>query len=235
MGGVVIAIVISMVLFFRVRTIEVTGGKYYTADEVIAASGLSKGDNLLTISRAKTSGNVLAALPYIKSVQVTRHLPDTIELSVTEYEVTYAVKSEAGDFYLVTADGKVAEKVDDQRAAEHIKIEGFTIASPVVGEFFTVSGDQLVAEGQRVAMTALLTQLEASALTKEVASVEIPASYELALWYADQYYVKLGDKENLDYKLEYLKAVLEKLEDYQTGTIDLSFSDGNNAIFTPRE
>ena len=235
MAGVVAAIVISMVIFFRVRTINVVGGSYYTAEEVIEASGMSKGDNLLTISRAKISGNILASLPYVRSVRVTRNLPDTIELTITEYEVTYAAKSSTGEYYLVTSDGKITEKVDEQTAASHIRIDGLTLTSPVVGEHLTIDGEALVAEGQFTALTLLLTQLETSALSKEIASVEVPASYELAMWYGDQYYVKLGDKENLDYKLEYLKAVLEKLEDYQTGTIDLSFSEGNNAVFTPRE
>ena len=47
--------------------------------------------------------------------------------------------------------------------------------------------------------------------------------------------MKLGNKENLAYKLEYLKEVLKNLDDYQTGTIDLSFSEGNEARFTPNK
>ena len=84
-------------------------------------------------------------------------------------------------------------------------------------------------------MTVLLRELEAADLSKEVASVEIPSSYDLGFWYGDQYYVKLGNKENLAYKLEYLKEVLKNLDDYQTGTIDLSFSEGNEARFTPNK
>lgn len=84
-------------------------------------------------------------------------------------------------------------------------------------------------------MTSLLQELEKSDLTKQVVSVDIPASYELAFWYGSQYYVKLGNKDDLPYKLEYLKEVLKNLEDYQSGTIDLSFSEGSEARFTPNK
>ena len=238
MAAVVLAFVLSMIIFFRVRNIEVSGSMYYTDEEIISACGIARGDNLLTISRAKAAGSIMAELPYIRSVQVTRHLPDTLELTVTEYEVTYAVRDTQDAYYLVTSDGKITEQTDAKEAKTHIAVNGFTIASPVVGQQITIAagqGQEVTSAGQLDAMTVLLQELEAADLSKEVASVEIPSSYDLGFWYGDQYYVKLGNKENLAYKLEYLKEVLKNLDDYQTGTIDLSFSEGNEARFTPNK
>ena len=238
MAAVVAAFVLSMVIFFRVRDIQVTGSTYYTAEEVIAACGITKGDNLLTISRGKAAGSVMAALPYVKTVQVTRHLPDTLELTVTEYDVTYAVQDTSDGYWLVTSDGKITEQTNDKAVKSHILVSGFRIASPVIGEQLSVAvaeGQEAAGEGQLAAMTSLLQELEKSDLTKQVVSVDIPASYELAFWYGSQYYVKLGNKDDLPYKLEYLKEVLKNLEDYQSGTIDLSFSEGSEARFTPNK
>lgn len=237
MAGVVAAVVLSLVIFFRVNTIQVTGGQYYTAEEIIAASGVAKGDNLLTISRAGIAGNIVAELPYVRSVQITRHLPDTLELTVEEYDVTYAVRGSGEDYYLITAGGKITEKVDEHTARSHIRVDSLTLDDPVVGQTIKVAGaeNELAAQGQIDAMCALLQELESAELSKQVVSVEVPSAYHMALWYGDQYYVKLGDAEDLPYKLEYLKKVLEKLEDYQTGTIDLSFSEGSEARFTPSQ
>lgn len=238
MAAVVAAFVLSMVIFFRVRDIQVTGSTYYTAEEVIAACGITKGDNLLTISRGKAAGSVMAALPYVKTVQVTRHLPDTLELTVTEYDVTYAVQDTSDGYWLVTSDGKITEQTDDKAVKSHILVSGFRIASPVIGEQLSVAvteGQEAAGVGQLAAMTSLLQELEKSDLTKQVVSVDISASYELAFWYGSQYYVKLGNKDDLSYKLEYLKEVLKNLEDYQSGTIDLSFSEGSEARFTPNK
>ena len=144
MAAIAVAFVLSMVIFFRVRDIQVVGGTYYTADEITAACGVAKGDNLLSISRAKVSGNILAELPYVRSVQVTRRLPDTLELTVTEYEVTYAVRDTAEGWWLVTSDGKVTEAIDAKEAKSHIQISGFTITSPVVGQQLTIAAEAQV-------------------------------------------------------------------------------------------
>ena len=214
MAAVVAAVVLSMVLFFRVRSVEVTGSAYYTADEIRAACGVAQGDNLLTLSRARIAGNIMAELPYVSTVQVTRRLPDTLELTVTEYDVTYAAQGADGASYLITADGKITEKIDETAARGHIAVTGLQLADPVC---------------------ALLQALEEAGLTKKAASVAVPSSYELSFWYGDQYEVKLGNSENLPYKLAYLEKVLESLADYQTGTIDLSFSEGSEARFTPKQ
>lgn len=124
MAAVVAAVVLSMVLFFRVRSVEVTGSAYYTADEIRAACGVAQGDNLLTLSRARIAGNIMAELPYVSTVQVTRRLPDTLELTVTEYDVTYAAQGADGASYLITADGKITEKIDETAARGHIAVTG---------------------------------------------------------------------------------------------------------------
>ena len=45
--------------------------------------------------------------------------------------------------------------------------------------------------------------------------------------------MQLGGTEEIDYKLQYLTAVLEQLEDYQTGVIDLTFDQERRAHFVP--
>lgn len=178
----------------------------------------------------------MAELPYVSTVQVTRRLPDTLELTVTEYDVTYAAQGADGASYLITADGKITEKIDETAARGHIAVTGLQLADPVVGQQLTVAGDDdVAAQGQHDALCALLQALEEAGLTKKAASVAVPSSYELSFWYGDQYEVKLGNSENLPYKLAYLEKVLESLADYQTGTIDLSFSEGSEARFTPKQ
>ena len=46
---VVVALIFIMSVFFKVSRIEVKGNSIYTADEVIKASGIEKGDNLFFI------------------------------------------------------------------------------------------------------------------------------------------------------------------------------------------
>lgn len=238
MLGVVAALVLSMVIFFRVRHLEATGSSYYTAEEILNASGIAEGDNLLTVRRGQIAGNVMAALPYVSSVQVARQLPDTLVIHVTEFDAAYCVNDEAGDYYLMTAGGKATERLTEQSAKEHIRLTGLTIKTPTLGETVTVStetGKESAASLQLAAAKKLLEELENAELTKEITSVNVPSAYDLSVQYGDRFLVELGSTDQLDYKLEFLKTVVAEQKSYATGTIDLTLKGGNEARVTLNE
>ncbi len=227
MGGICVAVILSMIIFFRVRNVEVRGGSYYTPEEIVAAAGTENGDNLLIISRGDIAGNIMAKCPYVSSVQVTRQLPDTVVIHIQEYDATYAVRDSAGDYYLISADGKAADQITEAVAADHIKIEDLTIRTPEIGSLVSVmapQGQEIAAQGQLDALKAVLKSVEDSQLLKQITSVSVPSSYEISLWYTDRFEVKLGDTSELDYKLNYLKTVVDSQKTYATGIIDLTES-----------
>lgn len=232
MAAVILAVIVSMVIFFRVRTVEVEGNRYYSAQEIIDAASIMDGDNLLTLSRGEIAGNVIAKLPYIKNVRVTRQLPDSVVLRVTEYESTYSVQDTNGDFYLITAAGKVTEQLGEREARSHIVVEELTINPPTVGEVITLTyaeGKEADAKARLNALLQLLQEIENAELSKYVVSVQVPSAYQLALWYGDRFEVRLGNREKLAYKLEFLKVVVAQQKDYVSGIIDLSLNEGNEA------
>lgn len=238
MLGVVAALVLSMVIFFRVRHLEVEGSSYYTPEEILEASGVAEGDNLLTLPRGQIAGNVMAALPYVRSVQVARQLPDTLVIHVTEFDATYCVRDEAGGWYLMTAGGKATEQLTEQSAKAHIQLTGLTIKTPTLGETVSVSaeaGKESAASLQLAAAKKLLEELENAELTKEITSVNVPSSYNLSVQYGDRFLVELGGSDQLDYKLEFLKIVVAEQKSYATGTIDLTLKNGNEARVTLNE
>ena len=232
MAAVILAIIVSMVIFFRVRSVEVEGNRYYSAQEIIDAASIMDGDNLLTLSRGEIAGNVIAKLPYIKNVRVTRQLPDSVVLRVSEYESTYAVQDTTGDYYLITAAGKATEKLGEREAKSHIFVEELTINPPTIGEVVTLKcadGKEKEAQAQLGALLQLLQEIENAELSKYVVSVQVPSPYQLTLWYGDRFEVRLGNREKLAYKLEFLKVVISQQKDYVSGVIDLSLNEGNEA------
>lgn len=225
MVAIAAALVLSMIIFFRVRTIDVQGISYYNQEEIIEASGLEKGDNLLIISRADIAGNIMANCPYVESVRVSRQLPDTIIISIEEYDATYAVRDGNGDCYLITAGGKATEKIAEGKAADYIQIQNLTIVTPEIGDYvqpMAPAGQEIAAEGQMNALKLLLKAIEDNELLKEVASVSVPNSYEMSLWYTDRFLVQIGDESDLNYKMNFLKQVVQSQKPYAVGTIDLT-------------
>lgn len=232
-AGVLVAVILSMIIFFRVEHIEVRGAAYYTAEEIRKVCGVAQGDNLLTLSRGRISGSIMAPLKYVDSVRVTRRLPDTLILHITEGDPKYAVKDTGGEYYLITAQGKVMEQIPERTAMEYTLVEGMKINPPEVGQILAVSttGEEGgTAQARREALLTLLTEIEAAGLERHVASIHAPSAVQLSLWYEDRFEVKLGGTDRMDYKLEYMKAVIAKEESYVTGKIDLTLSDGDKAF-----
>ncbi len=233
MVGVILAVLFSMVIFFRVENIQVQGASYYSQEEILQACGVATGDNLLTLSRGKISGSIMAPLKYVESVKVSRQLPNTLIIHVTESRPRYAVQDTDGNYYLMTAQGKIVEQISTGSAKEYTMVEELLIHAPAIGEdiqIFAEAGNETKAKGQLTAMKGILTALEEATLGRHIASVQIPSSFKISLWYEDRFFVELGNTTRIDYKLEYLKTVVRQEESYVTGTIDLTLRDGDKAI-----
>jgi hypothetical protein len=78
-------------------------------------------------------------------------------------------------------------------------------------------------------LTTVLQELEAAELVREISSVSLLSATQISLWYGERFEVTLGTTARLDYKLEYLKAVVAAEESYVTGKIDLRLTDGDRA------
>lgn len=96
MLALVAAIVLGVAIFFQVNDVQVQGNRIYSAEQVIEASGLESGDNLLMVNRASVVGNVQAQLPYVQKVSVGRVLPDTVVIRVQESEIAGIVEADVG-------------------------------------------------------------------------------------------------------------------------------------------
>ncbi len=83
------------------------------------------------------------------------------------------------------------------------------------------------------AAIAVLGLVEDSRFAKEIVTLDVSTSYDIILWYGTQYQIKLGNTEQLAYKMQYLQGVLNELESYQSGIIDLTFTEDKRAHFQP--
>lgn len=90
-----VAIVAALTLFFKVENIEVTGAGRYRAEEIIAASGVETGDNLILLDRYRIAQRIYTSLPYITDVRPKQKFPNTLQIEVTETRALAAVQGEA--------------------------------------------------------------------------------------------------------------------------------------------
>ena len=79
------AITLSLTVLFKISTIEVTGTSRYSVEDIIKESGISEGNNLFLINKDYAVQNIKEKLPYIGEVTISRKLPGTVSISVSDH------------------------------------------------------------------------------------------------------------------------------------------------------
>ena len=247
MAAVVVAVFLGLSVFFRVDTITVAGADKYTPWMIREASGVQTGDALLSISEARVASRIISDLPYIDEVKVSRKLPGTVEIQVTELQVTYSIEDENGGWWLISSSGRAIEAVSLEKALGYTRVEGLAIRTPTAGEQVqalpgkiidpgegtAVEMDQTDADQQLAALVAIMTGLERSRIIGEITVIDVTTITDLRLEYPQLLTVRLGDDKQLEYKISYLAAAVEKLEANQSGELDLTLEYTEKAVFTP--
>ena len=230
MLALVAAVVLGVAIFFQVNDVQVQGNRIYSAEQVEAASGVEIGDNLLMVNRAAVIGGVNAQLPYVHTVSVGRILPDTVVIRVQESEIVGLVEAEVGTQWYVNMAGRILGSSLDGFQGQVVELNGFTVVAPVAGEQAVASADQ---EENLSAALMVLAEMEGSGLIERVTAITTEKTYDIHLYCGEQYDVLLGGTDQLDYKVWYLQGVLEQLQPYQAGVIDLTFDQEGAARFSP--
>lgn len=236
--AIVLAMVMGVSIFFRVENVTVSGAEVYSNWSIKEASGIEKGDGLLTFSRARAGALIQANLPYVKSVRFGIKLPDTVNIIVEEEDVVYAIRDQNGTWWLMTSDGRVVEQTSGAKAANYTQVLGVTLESPeanqqAVATEVTPAGTDteetvatvLVTGAQRLSVARqILKQLENNDIVGEAASVDVTRLDDIILWYGTRYQVNLGDSSRLEYKIACMDDVIMQMSTYQSGILDISFT-----------
>ena len=270
-AAVVLAIVMGMSIFFKVETVKVSGCNKYTPWDVSEASGVEIGSNLMTVSRAQISGNIISNLPYVDTVRVGIILPDTVNIEITELDVVYSIQDAAGNWWLMNADGKIVEGVDTVSAKGYTQVLGVRLESPSVGQQAVAQEEELttiplvdpetetdqpeettesnqetldettptiavgVTGAERLnTVMMVLKELSNNSITGQIDSVDVTSLSSVELWYDERFQVNLGDTNRLDYKIGALKATVSRMETYESGELDISFTNWPDKVgYTP--
>lgn len=255
--AVVLAVVIGLSVFFKVDRVVVYGNKAYSAWTIQEASGIEGGENLLSFGRTRACGKIITGLPYVKNVRIGIKLPDTVNIYIEEFDVSYAVQAVDESWWLMTSTGKIAEQIDKAASNSYTKVLGVQVVGPAVGqqavalEVITPEAETeateenapteatsplatVTANDRLQAALLILGKLEENDIVGEVATVDVTNLFNLELQYGQRYQVKLGDTSNMDRKISEMKASVMQLNDYQTGILDVSYTTyAEGPFYTP--
>lgn len=122
---------------FGLAHVEISPTYHVDRETLLAMSGLEYGKNIFSISPAQVRKRIQTH-PWVRSVRVTRKLPDTVQIEVTEHEAAaVAAFPEKADcrkeepcpvpslaFYLVDREGKVFKRATVEEMRQKVVITG---------------------------------------------------------------------------------------------------------------
>ncbi len=222
------AVLAGCIVFFRVEYIRVEGGDFYSKEEVIAASGVELGDNLILINQVRAGSRIVAKLPYINAVNPRLVLPNTVVFTLTESTAAGVLKGENGVWWIVDSGGKLLEQGDQTLVNSHPAISGLTLLMPSVGGKMAVSVEE---SGKLNSLKQILSAMEGRNMLSKLQSMDLSGVSEIRMSYEERFTVRMPMYSDDFYLLIHtLEQAAAYLDNGQTGTIDLT---GERARFVP--
>jgi len=226
--GVLLIVVMTIAgtsAFMKTTGFIVEGAFVYTAEEVVEASGLSMGDNLLFINSQNASLRIREELPYVIAVNITRKLPNIVHIEITE-SVAIAFIRYAGEVYVIDSAGRVLDRVGGGNFSENgvntptgnrrlIEVRGVDIEETNTGNTLRpVFGT----ETKLQYMKDVLFALEREKLEDDVSFLDINNIVNVHFGFMGKFNVILGGStnlrpSNLRHSLSMLRDNVAKIEE----------------------
>lgn len=106
-----------------IETIEIAGAFRVSEDDIHDLAGIEEGDNILSFRESVVAGKIRRN-PWIKEVDISRGLPSTVTIEVTEREPLALVKLDA--MYVMDTSGVVFKKYSPEDGLDLPVITGLT-------------------------------------------------------------------------------------------------------------
>ena len=212
-----IFLLLSTTVLFNVESIRVTGASNYTPQEIIDASGVEAGDNLVRLSTDKVSSQITSRLVYIEKAHLSRSFPSTLIINVEASEPEANFITDHG-IYLISKGGKILEKIDEPKA----NLFNFTGTDP---KLELLPGDKYASndEHKDTVVYQMMTLLDTGNYST-VTSVDVTDRADIKCVFDNRITVSLGSVNDLEYKMNFAKEIIEtKIE------IKILFANRNNS------
>ena len=223
-----IFILLSTTVFFNVEHITVEGASNYTAEEIIEASGIMAGDNLVRTSTDKCAEQIESRLVYIEKAKVTRAFPNTMVINV---EASIPAANFICDDYtlLISGGGKVLDKLQEQKAG----LLNFVGTDPMPE---LIPGAQFQSEDEHKdnAVKKLMEYFSEND-SEHITLVDVTDRSEISYTYDGRITVKLGSINDIDYKMSFSEEIIKTKIGEKTEGILTILSDSTGASFLDKE
>ncbi len=200
------ALVLGVSVFFRVSSVEVSGAFRYSNEEIIAASGIREGANLVFLNRAAAEKKITDALVYVGKATVSRSLPNKVSIIIQESGTAACVETESG-YWTIDSNCRLLEPCPVSEISNYIKVMGLSALSPKAGQKLEVSEEDKSKAGY---LELLLEALSTAGMLESIDNIDLATSANPRFDYMGRFSVELGSSSDLDSKLALLTQPAER-------------------------
>lgn len=233
-AAVLLLLLAGFGFLFDIKEILVSGAYDHSPEEIIEISGIETGKNLYFFNSKKAEKNIYDAFPYINFVTITRELPGTVKIEVSEGVVKAVIEhvyekddKEYSDLYIIDENCRVSEKLKED--GDYIEVIGLTATDVKRGSVITVDKED---ETRLTFTQAVLNRLGDDGISVDVTWVDMTNISRITFDYKGRFTVNLGSAEKLEYKLSRLDGIVSQLKSTDKGVIDIS--EEGRAFFDPQ-
>lgn len=224
-----VLVTLSLTVFFKIAEIQVTGDVPYAHADVLEASGVREGHNLLVINAGKLNNHLTKSFPYIQRISLKRSLPSKLVIQLIPAQPAAVFKIDGG-YCLVDNALKVLE-ISEETAWQGIAlVVGAQVTEYGVGAVLTFDDID-----RQNTYWSLMTAMEDLSFS-DVTEIDLTDAVDIHLIYQNRVDIKVGLADDLEYKLQFAQSVLnEQIDANKTGVLDLSMleSKKKNVYFRP--
>ena len=209
---VAITVTLMLTVFFNVSAMKVIGSSVYSYDEIIYASGIMNGDNLMRLPSDDIEARIEKALPYVKKAEIIKSYPSTVGIKITPATESVLIETENG-IYTADSDYKVLRSVLE-RPNDLLRIKGIKTDSVKVGDTVKFADKQ-----QKKILNEILSICSEKGFS--VQFVNITSLVDIGFLIDSRIYVKLGSYNDLGKKMTHLAESIKDFDKTATASISL--------------
>lgn len=203
--------------FFNVKSIECLGMETVSEEKLIETAEAKIGVNIFTTNISAMKRR-LAEMPEISESNVRRLFPNRLKIWVREAKKAGYVKV-AGGYAVIDSKGAIigtASDAESDSVEALAEITGLEIVSETAGQRLTDPEDmkaEKIFECMRI--------MEGLGLMSGVRGINAEDLSDIGINYEDRLNIYIGSYENMEYKLTFIKKVIdENISEYERADID---------------
>lgn len=199
-----VGITICYTFLFNISEIRVSGeSDIYSAEEIVSASGINQGDNLLRLDSEECEKMILDKLLYVETADISKKFPSSIEIKVTRCVPAFNIYYDGGSL-LVSQKGKILEDNGNGNITNGLPvIQGLEPSDLTAGKIIQ-SGN----EHKNEAFQAFVKNLDSSE-ENEISAIDLTDEFSIIVNYKNGMIFKMGGWNDIEYKLDLAASVME--------------------------